>query len=110
MNSLLFIRVQPYSLSPSILTHLPRLSPFAGDIGTLVVPEGMQGLYLYSCTGLTGDIGTLVLPEGMQRLDLNDCTGLTGDIGTLVLPEGMQYLDLNDCTGLTGTAKGEAKE
>jgi hypothetical protein len=70
--------VQPYSLSPSILTHLPLLSPFAGDIGTLVLPEGMQGLDLYGCTGLTGDIGTLVLPEGMQYLNLGDCTGLTG--------------------------------
>ena len=54
MNSLLFIRVQPYSLSPSILTHLPLLSPFAGDIGTLVLPEGMQYLNLMHCTGLTG--------------------------------------------------------
>jgi hypothetical protein len=25
-----------------------------------------------------GDIGTLVLPEGMQDLDLRNCTGLTG--------------------------------
>ena len=38
----------------------------------------MQDLYLNGCTGLTGDIGTLVLPEGMQDLDLSDCTGLTG--------------------------------
>ena len=30
------------------------------------------------CTGLTGDIGTLVLPEGMQELDLAQCSGLTG--------------------------------
>jgi hypothetical protein len=54
MNSLLFTRVQPYSLSPFILAHLPLLSPFAGDIGTLVVPEGMQELSLYGCTCLTG--------------------------------------------------------
>ena len=65
-------------LSPFILTHLPLLSPFAGDIGTLVLPEGMQELDLHGCTGLTGDIGTLVLPEGMQHLGLNSCTGLTG--------------------------------
>ena len=52
MNSLLFIRVQPYSLLPS--SHLPLLSPFAGDIGTLVLPEGMQNLYLINCFGLTG--------------------------------------------------------
>jgi hypothetical protein len=110
MNSLLFILAQPYSLSPSILTHLPLLSPFAGDIGTLILPEGMQELTLCVCTGITGDIGTLVLPAGMQILDLGGCTGLTGDIGTLVLPEGMQYLDLMHCTGLTGKAKGEVKE
>ena len=77
MNSLLFIRVQPYSLSPPILTHLHLRSPFAGDIGTLVLPEGMQDLNLYGCSSLTGDIGTLVLPEGMQNLYLNDCSGLT---------------------------------
>ena len=87
------------SLSPFILTHLPLLSPFAGDIGTLVLSAGMWSLNLSFCTGLTGDIGTLVLPEGMQYLDLRDCPGLTGDIGTLVVPEGMQYLHLNSCSG-----------
>jgi hypothetical protein len=76
MNSLLFIRVQPYSLLPS--SHLPLLSPFAGDIGTLVLPEGVQDLSLGGCTGLTGDIGTLVLPEGMQILGLSRCIGFTG--------------------------------
>ena len=95
---------------PSFLTFsffLLFAPPFtAGGIGTLVVPEGMQSLYLGGCTGLTGDIGTLVLPEGMQHLDLHGCTGLTGDIGTLVLPEGMQELDLTNCRGLTGKAKG----
>ena len=54
MNSLLFIRAQPYSFSPFILTHLPLLSPFAGDIGTLVLPEGMQILGLNFCNGFTG--------------------------------------------------------
>ena len=57
-----------------------------------------------------GDIGTLVLPEGMQALILSNCTGLTGDIGTLVLPEGMQKLSLFECTGLTGKAKSYVKE
>ena len=38
----------------------------------------MQYLNLYNCTGLTGDIGTLVLPEGMQTLWLGGCSGLTG--------------------------------
>ena len=38
----------------------------------------MQHLNLEICTGLTGDIGTLVLPEGMQILYLYDCPGLTG--------------------------------
>jgi hypothetical protein len=70
----------------------------------------MQELYLSGCTGLTGDVGTLVVPEGMQRLVLSYCDGLTGDIGTLVLSEGMQSLDLvshlDSCTGLTGKAKG----
>ena len=68
---------------PSFLTcfllpcfHLPPFT--AGDIGTLVLPEGMQALILSNCTGLTGDIGTLVLPEGMQKLSLFECTGLTG--------------------------------
>jgi hypothetical protein len=89
------------SLLPSSHTSL-LLSPFAGDIGTLVVPEGMLQLYLTNCSGLTGDIGTLVLPEGMQGLNLSRCSGLTGDIGTLVLPEGMQDLLLYDCHGLTG--------
>ena len=65
----------------------------------------MQYLDLKQCS-LTGDIGTLVLPEGMQFLDLFKCTGLTGDIGTLVLSEGMQHLYLNSCSGLTGKAKG----
>ena len=76
MNSLLFIRAQPYSLSPFILTRLPLLSLFSGDIGTLVLHEGMQRLYLTNCSGLTGDIGTLVVPEGMQYLGLASCTGL----------------------------------
>ena len=77
MNSLLFIRVQR-TLSPSILTHLLLRSPFAGNIGTLVLPEGMQRLDLNGCSGLIGDIGTLVPPEGMQNLRLIDCSGLTG--------------------------------
>ena len=64
------------SLLPSSRTSLLR-SPFAGDIGTLVLPEGMQTVRLDSCSGLTGDIGTLVLPEGMTRLRLDDCYGLT---------------------------------
>ena len=38
----------------------------------------MQKLRLNDCSGLTGDIGTLVLPEGMQHLDLDRCSGLTG--------------------------------
>ena len=38
----------------------------------------MQVLDLDYCTGLTGDIGTLVLPEGVQYLNLGSCTGLTG--------------------------------
>ena len=38
----------------------------------------MQDLNLGGCSGLTGDIGTLVLPEGMQNLNLNGCDGLTG--------------------------------
>jgi hypothetical protein len=38
----------------------------------------MQDLHLNGCTGLTGDIGTLVLPEGMQGLYLSGCSGLTG--------------------------------
>ena len=38
----------------------------------------MQRLLLIDCSGLTGDIGTLVLPEGMQYLNLINCSGLTG--------------------------------
>ena len=38
----------------------------------------MQTLNLGRCTGLTGDIGTFVLPEGMQNLTLSGCSGLTG--------------------------------
>ena len=78
MNSLLFY---PCAAALSLLSssHISlRLSPFAGDIGTLVLPEGMQDLDLEGCSGLTGDIGTLVLPEGVQRLYLSRCTGLTG--------------------------------
>ena len=78
MNSLLFIRVQPYSLSSHPHMYLPLLSPFAGDIGTLALPEGMQELSLNECTGLTGDIGTLVLPESIPHLRLSGCYGLTG--------------------------------
>ena len=37
----------------------------------------MQTLRLDSCSGVTGDIGTLVLPEGMTRLRLDYCCGLT---------------------------------
>ena len=37
----------------------------------------MQGLYLSDCSGFTGDIGTLVLPEGMQNLNLVGCN-ITG--------------------------------
>ena len=77
MNSLLCIRVQPHSLLPSSHISLLR-SPFTGDIGTLVLPEGMQYLYLNGCSGVTGDIGTLVIPEGMQDLNLSGCFGLAG--------------------------------
>ena len=87
MNSLLCIPCAAI-LSPSILTHLLLLSPFAGDIGTLVLLESMQKLYLQQCSGLTGDIGTLVLPEGMQYLYLSDCTGLTGKAKSWVTSEG----------------------
>ena len=38
----------------------------------------MQYLNLEVCFGLTGDIGTLVLPEGMQYLELRYCSGLFG--------------------------------
>ena len=38
----------------------------------------MQNLNLGYCTGLTGDIGTFVLPEGMQIMYLNGCRDLTG--------------------------------
>ena len=38
----------------------------------------MQTLNLARCPDLTGDIGTLVLPEGMQNLTLSGCSGLTG--------------------------------
>jgi len=37
----------------------------------------MQWLNLYNCPGVTGDIGTLVLPEGMQNLNLVGCN-ITG--------------------------------
>ena len=49
----------------------------------------MQELSLFGCTGLTGDIGTLVVPEGMQYMNLYGCSGLTGDIGTL--PASLRY-------------------
>ena len=78
MNELASLYPCAAALSPSILTYLPLRSPFAGDIGTLVLPEGMQELDLEECSGLTGDIGTLVLPEGMQQLYLYSCPGLTG--------------------------------
>ena len=78
MNELASLYPCAAILSPSILTYLPLLSPFTGDIGKLVLPEGMQYLNLYLCSGLTGDIGTLVLPEGMQNLTLSGCSGLTG--------------------------------
>ena len=52
MKSLLFIRVQPHSLP-----FHPHVSNFfllfAGDIGTLVIPEGMQNLNLVGCN-ITG--------------------------------------------------------
>ena len=48
----------------------------------------MQNLNLEYCTGLTGDIGTLVLPEGMQKLVLSDCRGLTGKAKGYVTSEG----------------------
>ena len=38
----------------------------------------MQELYFANCSGITGDIGTLVLSEGMQVLYLSGCSGLTG--------------------------------
>ena len=95
---------QPHFLTLSFfLLFTPPLT--AGNIGTLVLPAGMQWLNLQFCSGLTGDIGTLVLPEGMQYLNLGNCSGLTGDVGTLVLPEGMQNLTLRDCTDLTGKAQ-----
>ena len=106
MNELASLYPCAAILSPPVLTYLPHRSFFAGDIGKLVLPEGIQVLALYGCSGLTGDIGTLVLPEGMQKLNLYGCSGLTGDIGTLVLSEGMRHLDLNECWGLTGKAKG----
>ena len=43
----------------------------------------MQCLSLTSCSGLTGDVGTLVLPEGMRGLHVVECTGLTGKVPQL---------------------------
>ena len=48
----------------------------------------MQYLSLNDCPGLTGDIGTLVLPEGMQTLYLDGCSGLTGKAKSWVTSEG----------------------
>ena len=72
-------------------------------VGDIHMPY-LRRLDLYN-KELKGDIGTLVLPEGMQHLNLSYCTGLTGDIGTFVLPEGMQIMYLNGCRDLTGKAE-----
>ena len=48
----------------------------------------MQTLRLDSCSGLTGDIGTLILPEGMQYLWLSHCSGLTGKAKDQVTSKG----------------------
>jgi hypothetical protein len=38
----------------------------------------VSSFFVFTPPFTAGDIGTLVLPEGMQYLDLSDCTGLTG--------------------------------
>ena len=59
---------QPHPHRPSFLTvsfFLLFTSPFtAGNIGALVLPEDMQGLYLASCNGLTGKAKGEVTSEG----------------------------------------------
>ena len=103
-----------------------------GNIGALVIPEGMLHLDISGNTRLTGAIDQLVLPAGMDTLNATGCinvgcdiaqlqipegmssiflgtlgiqTGnaqVYGNLGALVLPEGMRSLNLYDCSGITG--------
>jgi hypothetical protein len=93
-----------------------------GDIGTLVLPAGMQNLNLQLCSGLNGkataeDYVTIeghTLQSATHRpsfLTVSLFLAFTspfaaGDIGKLVIPEGMQSLVLSGCDGLAGKANG----
>ena len=79
-------------------------SPFLpqGAVDKIVLPEGMQSVNFYECTGLAGDIAQMNLPVGMQSVNFRQCRGLTGAVDKLALPEGMQIVDFSWCSGLTG--------
>ena len=47
-----------------------------------------------------GDVGNIVLPEGMQTVDFSNCTGLTGDIAEFNLPVSMKTVNFAGCEGL----------
>jgi hypothetical protein len=84
---------------PHLFVSIPSI---AGDVGKLMLPEGMQVLSFVSCKGLTGDVGKIVLPKGMREVDFSHCDGLTGDVSKIVLHEGMQTASFTYCKNISG--------
>ena len=100
------LRVKPQR---SPLPLLIPLSPFSsGDIGKLVLPEGMQNVNMENCLGITGKsdlmfpalfVGLrfsrtrLFLPR-FRFVLLTSFPVFAGDVGQLQLPASMQELSL----------------
>ena len=77
-----------------------------GDIGNLVLPEGMQTVNFVRCTDLTGNITQLNLPVGIQEVNFNGCTGLGGTLVTFP-PSRMTIFDIRGTSAKVDVASIE---
>ena len=111
-KNLLFLTT-PYS-SPSLLS---------GDIGKLILPEGMQDVDMSRCSGITGksvgfqhcswDFRGIAAQAALPSFLLTSFHLLlhshTGDVTQLLLPASMEKLYLNN-TNVSGTLCGRGSD
>jgi hypothetical protein len=69
----------------------------------------MKTVFFSACDNIAGDVGTIVLPEGMQDVNFSFCEGLTGDVTKLILPEGTKSVDFEGCKNINGKAWVEGR-
>ena len=69
----------------------------------------MKTVFFSACDNIAGDVGTIVLPEGMQDVNFSFCEGLTGDVTKLMLPEGTKSVDFEGCKNINGKAWVEGR-